>query len=376
MSSLSSTLRNSKMPGSSRPELLDPSRGLSFLSIACPDLLRKQLALSLEGNNFPVLLVGEEGAGKRYVALRLAAALLCDKPDPQEGACGRCPSCKTLAGGAHHDLLVLEPEAGKSSIAVAAVRSMVSATLDIYPQLSRNRVYLISAAKQDSLTELGQNALLKPLEAHPEFVRFILLTEDDTRLLPTLVSRSRMIRLGRREEEDIRTILEEAGFEGDRFELAIKYADGLPGQAIALAGDEGFRDLRDKTLALFLKLPKATRTYCLTEGLRFFQENKKQTAVILRILESLLRDLLLLQSGLPAASLVNRDWAGQLAALSGQSPPADPAGASGLVRQTARALSSNANFDHTLARLLLGLRAWLGGLDGGKQVFQAQDQFS
>lgn len=364
------------MPGPSRPEAPAPSRGLSFPSIACPESLREELALFLEGNPSPVLLVGEEGAGKRYIARRLAAALLCDKPSPQEGACGLCPSCRTLAIGSHHDLVELEPLAGKTSIAVAAVRSEVAATLDIYPQLSRKRVYLISAIKPDTLTELGQNALLKPLEEHAEFVRFILLTEDDSRLLPTLVSRSRRIILGRRGEEDIRTILEEAGFEGDRLELAVQYADGLPGQAIAIAGDDNFRDLRDQALALFLKLPQATRTFCLTEGLRFFRDRRKETAVLLRILESFLRDLLILQNRIPAAALVNGDWGDPLAALSKQSPPADPAGAAALVRQTARALSGNANYDHSLARLLLGLRAWLGGLDEGRELFQAQDRFS
>jgi hypothetical protein len=213
------------------------------------------------------------------------------------------------------------------------------------------------------------------MEEHPDFVRFILLTEDDSRLLPTIVSRSHMIRLGRRDDQDIRTILAEAGIGGQLAELAISYADGLPGQALAMAADESFSQLRDQVFDLVTRLPRASRTDCLTKDLDVFRAHKGEIGLIFRILESLLRDLLLLQQGLPPTRLVNKDLAGSLVALLEGQPEADPARAAGLIRQTAQALSAHVNYDHALARLLLGLRAHLGGQVLSSELFRQEAGF-
>ena len=343
---------------------------LSLHSIACSQLFRKELSASWTGSHTPVLLVGEEGSGKHYIARRLAAAMLCDAPDPETGACGQCASCRTLLQGSHPDLIELEPLEDKTSIPVASVREEVSATLPVYPQISRHRVYVISAAKSDTLTEQGQNALLKPLEEHPDFVRFILLTEDAGRLLPTILSRSRVIRIGRRDDEAILNLLRDAGYEGEIGDLAVRYADGLPGRALTIAGDEDFRALRDQTVAIFRQLPEATRAYCLTEGLQFFRDHKARVAVILRILESLLRDLLVLLQNGDGAVLVNRDLSSVFLAMRGRANEMDPAMAGELIRQTNHALSNNTNFDHTMARLLLGLRAFLGPKTDARDTFR------
>lgn len=348
---------------------------LSFHSIASSDPLKENLALSLTGNASPVLLVGEEGAGKHYAARRLAAALLCDRPDAGSGACGSCPSCRLMAAGAHHDLVELEPESGKTAIAVSDVRSKVAQNLQVFPQISRRRVYIISAVKAETLNEQSQNALLKPLEDHPGFVRFILMTEDADRLLPTILSRSRKILMGRRSDDAIRAILKEEGFEGREAELAISYADGLPGPALAIAGDEDFRDLRARLFGLFEKLPAAGRSYCLTEGLGILRDEKNRMPQVFRILESFLRDWLLLQKDLPNARLINSDLAGEIKKQSGRYPQADTGRAALLIRQTGRALSGNANFDHTAARLLLGLRAFLGGDEEAAGAFVLNDRF-
>ncbi|HZK42175.1 MAG TPA: hypothetical protein VFD14_04300, partial [Clostridia bacterium] len=63
-------MKNSKMS----EKLTSPNSGqakdLSLDSIACPPALKAKLAASLEGKSLPLLLVGEAGAGKSYLALR------------------------------------------------------------------------------------------------------------------------------------------------------------------------------------------------------------------------------------------------------------------------------------------------------------------
>ena len=366
------------MPSTLPEQMTSIDRGgnaLSLRSIACADDLIDSLRQSITGNPSPILLVGEEGSGKHYIAKRLAAALLCDTPDEKDGACGRCPSCRAFAQGEHFDLIELEPPDDKRTIAVASVREEVAATLHIFPQLSRRRVYIISAVKGDTLNEQGQNALLKPLEDHPEFVRFILLTEDPERLLPTIRSRSRMIHLGRRTDQDIRAILEEKG-ESDRLSinLAVLYADGLPGQALAIVGDKEFRELRAEVFDFFLQLFHASRTFALTEWQKLLQDRgdkaggtklQKHERIrindVLRLLESFVRDLVVLKAAIPQGKLINSDLEEQLRAALRKYPATDPLRAALLIQETSRALSANVLFDHAVARLMLGLRHYLSG---------------
>lgn len=359
------------------------SRALSLCSIACDDELLDSLRQSIAGNPTPVLLVGEEGSGKHYIAKRLAAALLCNEPNQKDGACGHCPSCRSLAQGEHFDLIELEPDEGKRTIAVASVREQVGSTLHVFPQLSRRRVYIISAVKDDTLNEQGQNALLKPLEEHPDFVRFILLTEDHERLLPTIRSRSRMIHLGRRSDQEIQVILEQRG-ETDRasVELAVLYAEGLPGQALSIAGDKEFQELRTEVFDFFLCLFYETRVFASTgwpsllqdrggkaAGTKLQQHERIRMHDVLSLLESFSRDLLVLKEAIPQGKLINSDLEKPLRKILEEHPTTDPLHAALLIQQTSRALAANALFDHTVTRLMLGLRHYLSGQAVPRHVY-------
>ena len=70
---------------------------------------------------------------------------------------------------------------------------------------------------------------------------------------------------------------------------------------------------------------------------------------------------MLLQEGMGPETLVSSDLASALESWQVTNTAAYPASAADLVGQTGRALGANANFDHTTARMLLGLRAFLGG---------------
>lgn len=337
---------------------------LSLRSVHASEELLRQLKQRLNGTPVPILLVGEEGAGKHYIARRLAAAWLCEYPDPETGACDACASCNLLKDGAHFDSVEVEPPDRKGRIPVALVRERVSETLDIYPQISRRRVYTINAEKADTLSEQGQNALLKPFEEHPEFVRFILLVEDAERLLPTIISRCAVIRIGRRDEHDIASILRAHGVRGDAaLNAGIQFGEGLPGQALRIAEDESFQTLREQVFALFFSLPDASVAWCLTKGLEMLRNEKANIQLVLSLLSSFVRDLLMIRDEIQSVSVINNDFRDQLAAMLTlpDKRSSDPAEALRLINQTAQALNFNVNFDHASARLLLGLRARLGG---------------
>lgn len=342
----------------------EDDENLSLHSIHASAELLRQLRQRLSGASVPILLVGEEGAGKHYIARRLAAAWLCEYPDPETGACSACTSCHLLKDGTHFDNVVVEPPDRKGRIPVALVRERISETLDIFPQISHRRVYTVNAEKADTLSEQGQNALLKPLEEHPEFARFILIVEDAERLLSTITSRCAVVRIGRRDDQDILSILQTHGIHDDvALNAGVRFGEGLPGQALRIAEDESFQTLREQIFALFFALPNASVSWCLTKGLEILRNEKTSIRLVLSLLASFVRDLLIIRDGVQDVAVINHDLRDRLTAMLALPDKrySDPEEALRLINQTAQALVFNVNFDHASARLLLGLRARLGG---------------
>jgi len=81
----------------------------------------------------------------------------------------------------------------------------------------------------------GVNALLKILEEPPQGLVFILTTESMSSLLPTLVSRARVLRFSRLHDEEMEQLLADASEQDARF--LIRLAQGAPGVIVRLRGD-------------------------------------------------------------------------------------------------------------------------------------------
>ena len=87
------------------------------------------------------LLHGPVGIGKRDLAERLMASLLCQRPVNLE-ACGECKSCLLLKAGSHPDNYLLEPEEADKAIKVDQVRDLVSFVVQT-AQMGGRKVVLI-----------------------------------------------------------------------------------------------------------------------------------------------------------------------------------------------------------------------------------------
>lgn len=136
------------------------------------------------------VLAGPEGSGRHLLAQTLAAAALCaseELPRP----CGVCRSCKKVSALLHPDAAVIgAPDAG--AVTVDTVRSL---RRDIYvaPVEGARKIYIVEQA--DTMTVQAQNALLKVLEEPPSYGMILLLCQAAEALLPTLLSRSVVLRL-------------------------------------------------------------------------------------------------------------------------------------------------------------------------------------
>ena len=323
-------------------------------ALAINGRLRQKLAQIVAAKSYPLLITGEEGAGKHTIAKCLAVSFLCDSPEVDGSACGVCPSCRMLSAGGHLDLTVLDPgPSGRTK--VDEVRSEIAARLLEAPRISKNKVFIISAEKADTLCDAGHIALFQPLEDHAVFVLCIPFSEVADRLLPTIRSRVQTLRLGQRDPEAIEQILNEAGVEESATKsFALDCSDGLPGLALTLAQDEKYQQLYDESLHLFKAFPQKNRSYFLTEGLDFFKANKENTSMIIRLLQSFLRELsmhLLTDEGTKTGSGSAAFSEKEIAEWS--QLEIDFEVLLMLLSETYKALSSNTNYDHTISRLLL-----------------------
>lgn len=175
------------------------------------------------------LIEGGEGCGKTYFARFAAAAVLCtgDKPP-----CGKCPSCVKALAGSHPDLFYFSPDK-KASMGVETVRD-IKKSLFFMPNDDDRKVYIIDDAQK--MTVQAQNALLKFIEEPPASVLFFIVADKKESLLPTVVSRTRIISLAPSDNADIRRFLmsESKKSGGEQIDEAINMAEGSPGKALKL----------------------------------------------------------------------------------------------------------------------------------------------
>lgn len=193
-----------------------------------------------------LLLRGMQGIGKLAFAEALARALLCERPEKDGRACGRCAACGWMAQGGHPDIRRLEPEAlgepqeaeeGREKKASVQIQvEQVRAIADFINVTSHRggaKVVLIHPA--ESLNVNAANALLKNLEEPPPRTYFLLVSHRWHQLLPTVKSRCQHVALPPPPLAIAQNWLGEQGL--DHPELALAQAGGAPLLALNLDED-------------------------------------------------------------------------------------------------------------------------------------------
>lgn len=191
------------------------------------------------GDGQAVVLCGPEGSGRHTAARSLAAAAVCMSP---EKPCGNCAACRKAAAGEHQDIRLISVPEDKTAIPVELIRE-VRAEAYIRPGEAENKVYIIESA--ETLKEYAQNALLKVLEEPPAHARFVLITEQEDALLPTVLSRCRVFRmepLSAEEGEAALAALRPAAAPETRA-AALAAAEGYVGPALRLLADDRRREV-------------------------------------------------------------------------------------------------------------------------------------
>lgn len=208
----------------------------------------KSLSMLLDEHRLPhaLLLHGPRGIGKRVLAEHLTWRLICGPADGEEAGADMFGDAVPVAAGhdgiAHDpasaqaaqllagscpDAHVLAPDEGKKSIGVKAVREMLET---LQRSADTARVCIIDCV--DDLTEEAANMLLKTLEEPRHGIYFILLSHQLSRVLPTIRSRCRMLRITPLTLDEVKTVLQQQDADPDLAELAA----GCPGIVLGSSG--------------------------------------------------------------------------------------------------------------------------------------------
>lgn len=203
------------------------------------------------------LITGPEGIGKTTLAFRFARRLLAGQPATDSLALDPShPVFRRVAAGSHADLRTIErgfnekTRRMRAEIPVDDVRA-INGFMALTPAEGGWRVVIIDGAEE--MNRNAANALLKILEEPPPRAIILLVCSAPGRLMPTIRSRCRRLRLSPLPDEAMSRLLADYLPElapDDRGRL-ITLAEGSPGRALLLNQEEGLAvaALVDKLLA-------------------------------------------------------------------------------------------------------------------------------
>ncbi len=206
------------------------------------------------------LFVGPEAIGKRTFALYLAQSLFCEsRPAADLEPCGICSACIQMIAGTHPDILRVSRPEDRATIPIelligardSRMQEGLCHDIRLRPMTGDRRIAIIDDC--DNLNVEGANALLKTLEEPPPRAIIILIGTSLQRQLPTIRSRSQVVRFDPPQGEQAISILklraEDDEIAEETLKMALDFSEGDLAKAVLYLSEE-LRDFRTKLTEL------------------------------------------------------------------------------------------------------------------------------
>jgi DNA polymerase-3 subunit delta' len=299
------------------------------------------------------LFLGNEGIGKKYVALEFAKVLNClQRGTEKEDACDRCPSCKKIDRSLHPDVLLIEPEG--QTLKVDQVRQM-QRDLAYRPYEGERRVCILTAA--DRMAPNMSNTLLKTLEEPPLHTVIILLANNPKLLLPTILSRCHPVRFHPLPIPLVsKWLVEQKGLNGEEAHLLASLSEGSPGKALEI--QEEIRQVPREELLVSWLGSKSFTFEKMENWAESLPSQRENLLLILEVAKTLLRDLVMVKALRQGPKLIHSDLLPQMETLAAAWSISSLLKRMEILHQTTLAIRSNANTTLALEAMML---SWAEG---------------
>ncbi|MBI3793405.1 MAG: DNA polymerase III subunit delta' [Nitrospinae bacterium] len=236
------------------------------------------------------LFSGPHGTGKSTVAEIFAKALLCQQSGSESDIpCGKCKSCAMFETNSNPDFFglkkegAIEYEKSGREIIINQMRDLTNA-LSLKSYLGGRKVAVIYDT--DTMKGAASNSFLKTLEEPPEKTVIILISANPQGLLPTIVSRCRVIPFVPMEPHKLaRILIRRLGISEDEAIRVANLADGCVGRA--LGGVDEVRAIDDEAVSLMSRIGELRADEAINFALGWKDRRKDLPVLLARMAEVL-----------------------------------------------------------------------------------------
>lgn len=256
-----------------------------FQDIIGQDLPKKILTNAIKTNkiNHAYIFHGKDGIGKMTMAKNFSQYLICKNGS----ACMECTPCKQFISQTSDDFKIIDLLPDKTEILVDQIREAVN---DVYikPHLFSKKIYIINNA--DKMNVRAQNAFLKIFEEPPEYALFILIAENLSGILPTILSRGCEVRFSPLGIENLKEAVKKNYNTALTDDIAIM-ADGSVSAALSLINSDEASKVREIAIKGFTSFLQTGSDYEMLTLYKHICDNKESLNMIFNVFYSVLTDL-------------------------------------------------------------------------------------
>ncbi len=297
------------------------------------------------------LFYGPEGSGKLALALAYAQYISCNDQQ-QDDSCGKCPSCIKYTRLVHPDLHFVFPATTPSTTkqdetpvdkALEKWREIVleNPYFDQYQWYDKigieNKQGLIGVKESveiirklnlkpyesdfkilimwlpERMNPTAANKLLKMVEEPPAGTVFLLVSELPGEVLPTILSRTQLIKIPRLKDEDIKSALKlKTDLSDDAIDDAVALADGNFNKALSSLMEDGQNKNNFEQFVGFMRISYAYSMTDLTEWVEeMAKSGREKQKMFLSYGLRMLRENFLVNtnhSGISHMAQYEKDW--------------------------------------------------------------------
>lgn len=300
------------------------------------------------------MFYGPEGSGKLALALAFARFILCTNSG-KDDACGICPSCIKISKLVHPDLHFVfptgTPEKKSENKSEKKEDSPADKTLEKWreavienPFIDQHQWYekigienkqgLIGTKESseiirklnlkpyeadfkilimwlpERMNSTAANKLLKMVEEPPPGTVFLLVSESVGEVLPTIQSRTQMIKIPRLKDEDVRSALKyRFDIDDQKVEDAVKVANGDFNKALNSIKADELNKFNFEQFVSFMRICYSTNIPELIDWVEEMSKTgRERQKLFLTYGMRMLRENLLVNTGVREENLTLSEW--------------------------------------------------------------------